>query len=67
MEWLFDTTSFVPRTHCGAWDPWLIRANQLGQTFVCTAYFGVCLALVILWKAKRREFSRSWLTCPSFT
>ena len=61
MEWLFDSTSFVPRAACGAWDPWLRTTNQLGQTFVSAAYFAVCLALVILWRAKRSEFSRSWV------
>jgi hypothetical protein len=61
MDWLFDTTPFVPRTHCGAWQPWLIAVNQVGQALVCLAYFGVCLALVILWHARRREFPKAWV------
>jgi signal transduction histidine kinase len=61
MDWLFDTTPFVPRTHCGTWQPWLIAVNQVGQTLVCLAYFGVCLALVILWHARRREFPKAWV------
>lgn len=61
MDWLFDTTPFVPRTHCGDWQPWLIIANQVGQAFVCAAYFSVCIALVILWLFRRKEFARSWV------
>jgi len=60
IEWLVDATPFVPRTHCGAWEPWLITVAQLGQGIVCAAYFSVCAALLMLWQAKR-ETPNSWL------
>lgn len=55
MHWLFDSTEFVTRNHCGAWTPTLIAVNRISNLLVFLAYFTIPLVLFYLWQNVRRN------------
>lgn len=45
--WLFDTTGFVPRAHCGVgWDGWLVAVSVTGNLLIFLAYVGIPVVLL---------------------
>lgn len=60
MEWLFDSTPFVPRWNCGQWDGWLgytyIVSNSI--TFIC--YNIIALLLLLFLKKRYKGLPTSW-------
>jgi hypothetical protein len=48
MNWLLDTHGFLSRSHCGAWEPWLIGVNQLSNLLIFISYMSIPIALFSL-------------------
>lgn len=53
LSWLFDTDCFVPRTHCGAWEPWVQWSYIIGHLVIAVAYYAIPLCLVWLYRRRR--------------
>lgn len=53
IDWLFDTSLFVPRRVCGSWDPVLIYVWVAASLAIAAAYFSVPLCLTILYVRRR--------------
>lgn len=60
LPWLFDTTPFVPRAHCGNWTSTHILVDQLANAAIALAYFGVPIVLVVVWYKRRDVLPAAW-------
>lgn len=52
LRWIFDSSDFITRNHCGrnnAWGTELIAIYQLVHLITAIAYFSIPLSLVGLW------------------
>ena len=50
-NWLWDTSEFVTRNHCGpGWTPELISLYMISNAFIALAYFAIQIALYFLYR-----------------
>jgi hypothetical protein len=62
MTWLFDTSHFQTRSHCGlGWTDALRYTYMLSNIVIAMAYFGIPVALLVLYRSKRQELPSPWL------
>lgn len=53
MEWLLDTSGFLPRSHCGNWPDWLVTLTVACNCVFVASYYWIPLCLFWLWRKKR--------------
>lgn len=61
MDWLFDTSSYMPRTHCGSWSIWLAVLNVVSNIMIGVSYYAIPFTLMYLYKKRNRHFSKGWM------
>lgn len=61
MSWLFDTSKFITRNHCGDWPLWMEYLYIISNILVAIAYFAIPFMAIILWKYKRNDVARGWI------
>jgi amino acid transporter len=50
MQWLFDSSEFFTRNHCGGgWTPELICLSRLANFLIFLAYCSIPFSLFVLW------------------
>jgi PAS domain S-box-containing protein len=54
-DWLWDSSSWCPRTACGDWPPWLRSMHQWSDQAIFWAYVAIPCVLVYWLFAKRRK------------
>lgn len=56
MAWLFDTSNFVSRMHCGQWDRWMILAVITSHMCYIFAYVLAPLCLIMFSMSRGKQF-----------
>lgn len=55
MDWLFDTSVFITRTHCGrGWTDQLVSLNRIANFLIFYAYVMIPIGILLLWGRLRR-------------
>ena len=61
MAWLFDSSGFVTRAHCGTWPPSLLLAYQAANLLIALSYFAIPLTIMAFWHRRRQEVKKPWV------
>jgi hypothetical protein len=62
IVWLFNTSHFIPRIHCGiGWTTFLINLNKFSNFLIFLAYFLISITLFYFWCYRRREVPASYI------
>ena len=61
MEWLFDTSPFVPRAYCGEWPTWLVILAVGSDFVIAIAYYAIPFVLISLYRRRKTYLPKSWI------
>lgn len=61
MNWILDTSEYVPRMHCGNWPIWLIVVFITANWSIAVAYYMIPCTLFYFWKKKRLAVKKHWI------
>ncbi len=56
MGWIFDSSVFLTRGHCGLWEPWLILTYRCANFTIAISYFVIAGVLIKYWLQHRTIF-----------
>lgn len=65
VDWLLDTSGFVPRSYCGDWGTWLAPTYQVANTVIALCYMAIPFAIMILWWNRGKDLPKGWIL-PGF-
>lgn len=61
MNWLFDSSEFLTRDHCGKWTPVLKSAYIAANVAIAASYFAIPIALAVMHRRRRGDIIARWV------
>jgi hypothetical protein len=61
LDWIFDSSSFATRDHCGAWTDLFKYVYVFSNAAIAFSYFVIPIALMFMYRLRRGDVIARWM------